>query len=122
MLKITNTLETAFTQGNVPMPIGIEIYLFLDTFNIISGQTGVNFKTNVKIDAVMYPTNSIDQFSVVGNQIFTNDEISKEGKEGVGNREDALYNQHLMFRVFIENAVPITVGKFTIEGLNLRNV
>jgi hypothetical protein len=42
MLKITNTAETAFTFSGIEMPIGQDIYLFIENFNSNKGVMNIN--------------------------------------------------------------------------------
>jgi len=124
MLKITNTAETAFTFSGIEMPIGQEIYLFIENFNSNVGVMNANAfpKKQVVVDGVTSYESipKIDQLESIGIIITGDEEISKEGLKGVGLREDTIYEASLLVRKYLETKVPSTLGLFEIVGLNLE--
>jgi hypothetical protein len=130
MLKITNTSQTAFTFSGIEMPIGQDIYLFIENFNSNKGVMNINaFPQKLVSETVegvttntYLPIPKIDQLESVGIEITGDEEISKEGKEGVGLREDTIYSASLLAKNYFETNVPTSAGLFSIVGLNLRNI
>ena len=130
MLKITNTTATAFTFSGIPLPIGQEIYLFIENFNSNIGVMNINAFPNKQIteivDGITVTTYEsipkIDQLESVGIQITGNDELSKNGLKGVGLREDTIYEASLLAVNYFETTVPVTNGGFSIVGLNLEPI
>jgi hypothetical protein len=124
MLKIINTETTAFTFGGIPLPIGQEIYLFIENFNSNFGVMNANAfpKKAVVVDGVTSYESipKIDQLDSIGIIITGDEEISKEGLKGVGLREDTIYEASLLVRKYFETKVPTTLGLFAIVGLNLQ--
>lgn len=130
MLKITNTTATAFTFSGIPLPIGQEIYLFIENFNSNIGVMNINAFPNKQIteivDGITVTTYEsipkIDQLESVGIQITGNEELSKNGLKGVGLREDTIYEASLLAVNYFETTVPVTNGGFSIVGLNLEPI
>ena len=124
MLKIINTETTAFTFGGIALPIGQEIYLFIENFNSNVGVMNANAfpKKAVVVDGVTSYESipKIDQLDSIGIIITGDEEISKEGLKGVGLREDTIYEASLLVRKYFETKVPTTLGLFAIVGLNLE--
>ena len=124
MLKITNTETTAFTFGGIALPIGQEIYLFIENFNSNVGVMNANAfpKKAVVVEGVTTYESipKIDQLDSIGIIITGDEEISKEGLKGVGLREDTIYEASLLVRKYFETKVPTTLGLFAIVGLNLQ--
>jgi len=130
MLKITNTAQTAFTFSGIEMPIGQDIYFFIENFNSNKGVMNINaFPQKLVSETVdgittstYHPLPKIDQLESVGIQITGDDELSKNGLKGVGLREDTIYEASLLAVNYFETTAPTTLNGFTIVGLNLEPV
>ena len=130
MLKITNTLETAFTFSGIEMPIGQDIYFFIENFNSNHGVMNINAfpqkLVSETVDGVTtstyHPLPKIDQLDSVGIEITGDDELSKNGLKGVGLRVDTIYEASLLTVNYFEVNVPSTAGLFSIIGLNLESI
>jgi hypothetical protein len=122
MLKITNTAQTAFTISGIPMPIGQEIYLFIENFNSNVGVMNINAFPKILENGEYKTIPKIDQLDSVGIQITGNEELSKEGLKGVGLREDTIYEASLLAINYFEVNTPSTAGLFSIVGLNLEAI
>jgi hypothetical protein len=130
MLKITNTAETAFTFSGIEMPIGQDIYFFIENFNSNKGVMNINaFPQKLVSETVdgittntYHPLPKIDQLDSVGIEITGDDELSKNGLKGIGLREDTIYEASLLAVNYFEVNVPSTVGLFSIIGLNLESI
>ena len=122
MLKITNTAQTAFTISGIPMPIGQEIYLFIENFNSNVGVMNINAFPKLLENGEYKTIPKIDQLDSVGIQITGNEELSKEGLKGVGLREDTIYEASLLAINYFEVNTPSTAGLFSIVGLNLEAI
>lgn len=122
MLKITNTAQTAFTFSGIPMPIGQEVYLFIENFNSNVGVMNINAFPKILENGEYKTIPKIDQLDSVGIQITGNEELSKEGLKGVGLREDTIYEASLLAINYFEVNTPSTAGLFSIVGLNLEAI
>lgn len=122
MLKTTNTAQTAFTISGIPMPIGQEIYLFIENFNSNVGVMNINAFPKILENGEYKTIPKIDQLDSVGIQITGNEELSKEGLKGVGLREDTIYEASLLAINYFEVNTPSTAGLFSIVGLNLEAI
>lgn len=122
MLKITNTAQTAFTISGIPMPIGQEIYLFIENFNSNVGVMNINAFPKLLENGEYKTIPKIDQLDSVGIQITGNEELSKEGLKGIGLREDTIYEASLLAINYFEVNTPSTAGLFSIVGLNLEAI
>jgi hypothetical protein len=130
MLKITNTAETAFTFSGIEMPIGQDIYFFIENFNSNHGVMNINAfpqkLVSETIDGVTtntyHPLPKIDQLDSVGIEITGDEELSKNGLKGVGLRVDTIYEASLLAVNYFEVNVPSTAGLFSIIGLNLEAI
>lgn len=130
MLKIKNTAQTAFTFSGIPMPIGQDVYLFIENFNSNKGVMNINaFPQKLVAETVNGITTNtyqsipkIDQLDSVGIEITGDDELSKEGLKGIGLREDTIYEASLLAVNYFEVNVPSTSGLFSIIGLNLEAI
>lgn len=122
MLKITNTETTAFTFGGIALPIGQEIYLFIENFNSNVGVMNINAFPKILENGEYKTIPKIDQLDSVGIQITGNEELSKEGLKGVGLREDTIYEASLLAINYFEVNTPSTAGLFSIVGLNLEAI
>lgn len=122
MLKITNTAQTAFTISGIPMPIGQEVYLFIENFNSNVGVMNINAFPKILENGEYKTIPKIDQLDSVGIQITGNEELSKEGLKGVGLREDTIYEASLLAINYFEVNTPSTAGLFSIVGLNLEAI
>ena len=122
MLKTTNTAQPAFTISGIPMPIGQEIYLFIENFNSNVGVMNINAFPKLLENGEYKTIPKIDQLDSVGIQITGNEELSKEGLKGVGLREDTIYEASLLAINYFEVNTPSTAGLFSIVGLNLEAI
>ena len=122
MLKITNTAQTAFTFSGIPMPIGQDVYLFIENFNSNAGVMNINAFPKILENGEYKTIPKIDQLDSVGIQITGNEELSKEGLKGVGLREDTIYEASLLAINYFEVNTPSTAGLFSIVGLNLEAI
>lgn len=122
MLKITNTAETAFTFSGIEMPIGQDIYFFIENFNSNKGVMNINAFPKILENGEYKTIPKIDQLDSVGIQITGNEELSKEGLKGVGLREDTIYEASLLAINYFEVNTPSTAGLFSIVGLNLEAI
>lgn len=122
MLKTTNTAQTAFTISGIPMPIGQEVYLFIENFNSNVGVMNINAFPKLLENGEYKTIPKIDQLDSVGIQITGNEELSKEGLKGVGLREDTIYEASLLAINYFEVNTPSTAGLFSIVGLNLEAI
>lgn len=122
MLKITNTAQTAFTFSGIPMPIGQEVYLFIENFNSNVGVMNINAFPKLFENGEYKTIPKIDQLDSVGIQITGNEELSKKGLKGVGLREDTIYEASLLAINYFEVNTPSTAGLFSIVGLNLEAI
>lgn len=122
MLKITNTAQTAFTFSGIPMPIGQEVYLFIENFNSNVGVMNINVFPKLLENGEYKTIPKIDQLDSVGIQITGNEELSKKGLKGVGLREDTIYEASLLAINYFEVNTPSTAGLFSIVGLNLEAI
>lgn len=130
MLKITNTAETAFTFSGIKMPIGQDIYFFIENFNSNKGVMNINAFPQKLVSEIVdgittktyHPLPKIDQLESVGIEITGDDELSKNGLKGIGLRQDTIYEASLLAVNYFEVNVPSTVGLFSIIGLNLQAI
>ena len=122
MLKTTNTAQTAFTISGIPMPIGQEVYLFIENFNSNVGVMNINAFPKILENGEYKTIPKIDQLDSVGIQITGNEELSKKGLKGIGLREDTIYEASLLAINYFEVNTPSTAGLFSIVGLNLEAI
>lgn len=130
MLKITNTAETAFTFSGIKMPIGQDIYFFIENFNSNKGVMNINAFPQKLVSEIVdgittktyHPLPKIDQLESVGIEITGDEELSKNGLKGIGLRQDTIYEASLLAVNYFEVNVPSTVGLFSIIGLNLQAI
>ena len=122
MLKITNTAQTAFTCSGIPIPIGQDVYLFIENFNSNVGVMNINAFPKLLENGEYKTIPKIDQLDSVGIQITGNEELSKEGLKGIGLREDTIYEASLLAINYFEVNTPSTAGLFSIIGLNLEAI
>ena len=122
MLKITNTAQTAFTCSGIPIPIGQDVYLFIENFNSNVGVMNINAFPKILENGEYKTIPKIDQLDSVVIQITGNEELSKEGLKGVGLREDTIYEASLLAINYFEVNTPSTAGLFSIVGLNLEAI
>ena len=122
MLKITNTAQTAFTCSGIPIPIGQDVYLFIENFNSNVGVMNINAFPKILENGEYKTIPKIYQLDSVGIQITGNEELSKEGLKGVGLREDTIYEASLLAINYFEVNTPSTAGLFSIVGLNLEAI